>query len=145
MKSQIDVKCSAENKFREGYNCAESVVRACGELLDSPVSDQVLCIASGFGGGLGRAGCMCGALSGAAMVIGILQGRTGKEQSSKPVYASVKEFHDIFRARFGAACCRSLNPHPFGSPEHRHNCLKITGNTADLLAQYIKDNGLEKN
>lgn len=100
-------------------------------------------MASGFGGGLGHAGCMCGALTGATMVLGMLQGRVSKEQSRGPIYTSAKEFHGLFQEKFGATCCRVLNPHPFDSKEHLRNCLKITGGTAELLAQYLMDKGLE--
>lgn len=127
----------ATENFKAGFNCAESVVRSFRDLLKLDVSDEALKMASGFGGGLGHAGCMCGALSGATMVLGMLQGRSSTEQNRGPVYSSAQEFHNIFSGQFGATCCRVLNPYEFGSQEQRQTCLKITGTTADLLWKYI--------
>lgn len=146
MSEQLQEKVSAKELagkcFKEGYNCAESVARAFRDMLNLNVSDEALRMASGFGGGLGHAGCMCGALSGATMVLGMLQGRNSKEQNRGPIYSSAQEFHSIFSEEFGAACCRVLNPHEFGSQEQRHTCLKITGTTAELLAKYLEDKQL---
>lgn len=136
-----DPKQLAGQNFREGYNCAEAIVRAFRDTLNADISDEALRMASGFGGGLGHAGCMCGALTGATMVLGMLKGRVTKEQSREPIYTVAREFHGLFLDKFGATCCRVLNPHPFDSKEHLRNCLKITGGTAELLAQYIKDKG----
>lgn len=109
----LNVKDLAGQNFKNGYNCAEAVVRAFRDFYKLDASDEALKMASGFGGGLGHAGCMCGALSGAIMVLGMFQGRSGKEQSRGPIYSSSQGFHDIFASEFGAACCRVLNPHEF--------------------------------
>jgi C_GCAxxG_C_C family probable redox protein len=134
----------AGQNFKEGYNCAESIVRTFRDFYNLDVSDEALKMASGFGGGLGHAGCMCGALSGATMVLGMLQGRASKEQSREPIYSCAQEFHNIFSEEFGATCCRVLNPHEFGSQEQRRTCLKLTGNTAELLFKYLQDKQLVK-
>jgi C_GCAxxG_C_C family probable redox protein len=39
-------------------------------------SDCIPRIATGFGGGIGKQGEVCGAVSGGVMVIGLLRGRT---------------------------------------------------------------------
>lgn len=132
----------AAQHFKAGYNCAESVVRAFRDFYNLDISDEALKMASGFGGGLGHAGCMCGALSGATMVLGMLQGRANKEQSRGPIYGSAQEFHDIFTKQFGATCCRVLNPHEFGSQEQRRTCFKLTSTTAEILLKYLQDKQL---
>ncbi len=139
---ELSIKELAGKNFKDGYNCAESVVRTFRDFFQLDVSDEALKMSSGFGGGLGHAGCMCGALSGATMVLGMLQGRASKEQSRGPIYSSSQDFHSIFTEQFGAACCRVLNPHEFGSQEQRRTCLKITGTTADLLLKYIQEKEL---
>jgi C_GCAxxG_C_C family probable redox protein len=138
----IDAKQLAGKNYREGYNCAEAIVRAFRDAMHIAISDEALRMSSGFGGGLGHSGCMCGALTGATMVLGMLQGRVTKEESREPIYRSSEEFHRLFKENFGATCCRILNPHAFDSKDHLRNCLKITGKTADLLAKYIKEKHL---
>jgi len=139
---KVDIKQLTGQNFREGYNCAEAIVWAFRDNLKLNIPDEALRMASGFGGGLGHAGCMCGALTGATMVLGMLKGRIVKEQSKDPVYRIANKFHGAFKEKFGATCCRVLNPHPFNSKEHLRNCIKITGNTAELLSQYIIDQQL---
>lgn len=132
----------ATGKFKEGYNCAEAILRTFRDSLNLDLSDEAMKIATGFGGGLGQAGCMCGALTGAVMVISLLQGRTSPTVSRDPAYSCAKEFHGVFNEEFGASCCRVLNPYEFGVREQRHNCLKITSRTAELLEKFLQDKGL---
>ncbi|MGB9826805.1 MAG: C-GCAxxG-C-C family protein, partial [Desulfofundulus sp.] len=92
--------------------------------------------------GLGHAGCICGALTASTMVIGLLCGRTDNRQDRHRAYELARGFHDRFEETFGVTCCRSLNPHPFDTPEHLRHCLKITGNTARLLMEYLQEKRL---
>ena len=57
----------AIENFKNGLNCAESVMDALvrsGALKDSP---EIVGLCTGFGGGIGLAGYTCGALSAAVM------------------------------------------------------------------------------
>lgn len=139
------MKQAAGQNFRDGYNCSEAIVRAFRDAMQADISDEALKMASGFGGGLGHAGCLCGALTGGIMVLGMLEGRANKEQSREPIYTNAHEFHDLFREKFGATCCRVLNPHEFDSKDHLRNCIKITGKTAELLSEYIGDKKISNN
>ncbi|WP_010233448.1 C-GCAxxG-C-C family (seleno)protein [Clostridium arbusti] len=83
---------------KEGYNCAESIVKAINEEkgLNIPVS-----IASPFGGGM-TVGATCGAITGTLMAIGAVKGReTGKEANetrklTKELINKVKEKYGTF-------------------------------------------------
>ena len=55
-----------------GNNCVESVVKACNKGLNLNLPDAAIRMISGMGGGIGRSGCVCGALSGSAMIISSL-------------------------------------------------------------------------
>jgi C_GCAxxG_C_C family probable redox protein len=67
-------------------------------------------IATGLGAGFGRQQRLCGALSGAALVLGLAMGnRRGEEAEDKEsCYAAVSAFIDEMEAEFGAADCRGL-------------------------------------
>lgn len=138
----LEARNRAGDHFKQGFNCAESIFKAFNEMCNSPMSPEVLKLATGFGGGLGHAGCMCGALAGSTMVLGILKGRTRTDESREPSYELTKEFHDLFESKFGATCCRALNPYPFDTPEHLRNCLKITGGTGKLLMEFLQEKNL---
>ncbi|MDR3565707.1 MAG: C-GCAxxG-C-C family (seleno)protein [Negativicutes bacterium] len=144
MNTSDNVKNAAGQYFREGYNCSEAILRAFGETLELDLNEDALKMATGFGGGMGHAGCVCGALAASVMVLGVLQGRSDKSQSRSPAYHASEEFHRRFSEAFGGACCRILNPHPFETKDHLRNCLKITGNTAGLLLGFIEEKNLYK-
>ena len=56
--------------FKTGFNCAQSVLAAFGPELGLSC-EQCLRMACAFGGGIARQGRICGAVSGALMVIGL--------------------------------------------------------------------------
>jgi len=141
-KEPVEARNLAGDNFRSGYNCAESIFLAFRDYLGLDVPREVVRAFTPMGGGLGHAGCMCGALTASAAVLGLINGRTSSEESREPAYDLGREFHDRFESGFGGTCCRSLNPHPFDSKEHLRHCIKITGNTARLLAEFLKEKGL---
>lgn len=139
---ELEARNIAGNYFREGYNCAEAIFLTFRPQVAPELDENMVKMLTGFGGGLGQAGCTCGALIGSAMILNLIQGRTSKEEERKPAYEAVHKFHDIFKANFNSTCCRTLNKNPFGSKEHMKTCLKITGNTAKLLAEFMQEERL---
>ena len=63
----------AKEKFKQGYNCSQSVALAFSDYLGMS-DDMIAKITSGFGGGMGRMREVCGAVSGMAFVISSLYG-----------------------------------------------------------------------
>lgn len=137
-----EMRNKAGGNFRNGYNCAESIFDAFRELIEPDLDKNLVRLFTGYGGGLGHAGCMCGALTASAAILGMLKGRTSAEEDREPCYDLAREFHDRFEAKYSVTCCRALNPHPFDSTEHLRHCLKITGNTAKLLTEYLVEKNL---
>ncbi len=66
--------------------------------------------ASAFGGGIGRCGWTCGALTGAFLAIGLHAGsqNPGPSPRKEDAYARVRTLADRFRAEHGATECRDL-------------------------------------
>lgn len=106
MKSDSEM---AEVKFVEGYNCAQSVLFSfCGELgLDGDVALKLSC---GFGGGMGRMGEVCGAVSGGIMALGLKFGRGENDERAAMdlTYTKIREFMNRFSAKHGSCLCRKL-------------------------------------
>ena len=63
------------NAFKSGYNCSEAIVEAFRKYAGVNIDDNAFRLASGFGGGIGHARNICGALVGCTMVISTLIGR----------------------------------------------------------------------
>ncbi|HRS83075.1 MAG TPA: C-GCAxxG-C-C family protein [Smithellaceae bacterium] len=100
---------TADAKFVEGYNCAQSVLYSFCEDLGLG-ANTALKIACGFGGGMGRKGEICGAVTGGIMVLGLQYGRGEKEgrEQTDAAYAKIRELIDRFSAKHGSCRCREL-------------------------------------
>lgn len=138
----------AEQLFLEGYNCAQSVFIAFEDLTGFP-RELSARLSSSFGGGMGRMREVCGALTGAYMVLGVLYGYesplAGEEK--KAHYSRIQEFTQSFREIYGTILCRDLleNADTLPTPQKRtpeyykeRPCLKIVGTSADLLEKYVQ-------
>jgi C_GCAxxG_C_C family probable redox protein len=96
----------ASGFFGKGFNCAQSVLVAFIDQVGLTQS-QALKLSSPFGAGVSRQGEMCGAVTGALMVIGLVQGSdspSGKEDT----YRLGQDFLQRFKAMHGSLLCRQL-------------------------------------
>jgi C_GCAxxG_C_C family probable redox protein len=99
----------AKLHFNSGLNCAESVLLTLsGRPANRNSGRTIPRIATGFGGGVGRNGDLCGAISGGVMAIGLALGRDRAEQSNEACYAAVDRFYTDFVKEFGSSKCREL-------------------------------------
>ena len=76
-------------------------------------------IATGFGGGMGRQGEVCGAVSGGVMALGLVYGRqeAGDKQTKELAYAKTADFVNRFTKINGDLRCRDLLNVDIGSEE----------------------------
>jgi C_GCAxxG_C_C family probable redox protein len=104
--------------FKEGFNCSQSVFSIYAIEMGMG-RDVALKVAQSFGGGMGQMGEVCGAVTGAFMVIGLKYGRTkiDDDEAKRKTYALVKEFSKKFKARNGSIICRELLGCDIGIPE----------------------------
>lgn len=138
----VEARNKAGNYFKEGYNCAEAVFLTYRELLAPEIDPSMVKLVTGFGGGVGESGCMCGALTGSVMALNMIKGRETNQLPRDEAYRLAWEFTDKFTEKYGVTCCRALNPHPFETREHLTNCLKITGTTSKMLMEFLEEKGL---
>src|SRR5512137_671186 len=110
----------ASQLFDGFYNCSQSVLAsfAADFGLDP---DQAVSLATGFGAGIGRSGQVCGAVSGACMVIGLRYGSKPSEESSfaerkEKTYLLVADLLDKFKERNGSTNCRELIGYDLDDP-----------------------------
>ncbi|MDD5289334.1 MAG: C-GCAxxG-C-C family protein [Dehalococcoidales bacterium] len=100
------------------FNCSQSVLSAfCEEFgLDRNLA---LKVAMGFGGGMGRTGNTCGAVTGAYMVLGLSQKMDAEHprESTDRTYQLVQEFNKKFKALNGSLLCKELIGYDLSSPE----------------------------
>ncbi len=99
----------AVNKFKEGYCCAQSVLYSYAEQLGIS-EDLALRLANGFGAGMGRRQEVCGAVSGAILVLGLIYGRGVNDGKDKHeyTYLKVRELIEKFEAQHANVNCKNL-------------------------------------
>lgn len=126
---QVAVKadnCSAKAGvlFDGGYNCAQAVLQATTGRSDP----ELLAIAEAFGGGIGKSGCLCGAVTGGVMALGLM----GKGERNGELVAA-------FRREFRTTCCRGLSKdYRWLSREHKANCRKLTVTAAGMVEELLR-------
>jgi C_GCAxxG_C_C family probable redox protein len=74
-------------------------------------------IASGFGGGIGNTGAVCGAVSGAVMAIGLVKERSNSMEDWLRLAAVAQEFRRRFEAERGTINCSELTGIDFDAAE----------------------------
>ena len=129
----------SETRFAEGFTCSQSVLLAFVEEFGLE-PDAAARLATAFGGGIARSGRLCGAVSGALMVIGLRYGNAlGTERGTKEAtYALARRFIEEFTERHGSVDCPGLLGCDIGTPEGMQQARE-----QDLFAtqcpEYVKD------
>jgi C_GCAxxG_C_C family probable redox protein len=107
-------------------------------------------LATGFGGGIGHKGSVCGALTGAMMAIGMKMGRTDPKdrKTLRNVYEKCGQFWDQFEKEFGSNLCYNITGIHFDNEEEvkkwlaaggREKCTAIVEKTAQRLCEFIAE------
>ena len=135
--------------FKEGFSCSQALLSTYG--AEFGLSREIaLRISGAFGGGMGRMGETCGAVTGAFMVIGLKYGKTcaEDEQSKEKTYSLVKEFVEKFRSRNGSIVCKELLGCDISTPEGRELarekglfitiCPKFVQDAAEIVEQILR-------
>jgi C_GCAxxG_C_C family probable redox protein len=133
----------AENLFtNHRFCCSEALLLVINHGFDGGLSsEQAAQLGSGFCGGMGEAGCTCGALSGAVMGLGLLLGPHAKGGMNKNKFRQIaKAMHDRFQGEFSSTCCRILIE-PFAKDKKGGSkfCTHLTGSAAALAVELLLD------
>lgn len=113
----MDMKQEAQTYFEKQFNCAQSVFAPYAQKFGLDL-DIAMKIATPFGGGMGHAGQICGAVSGGLMAIGLFKGIATYDREKKyACYEIAKEFQDRFLEIYGDITCPGLLGYDIGDPE----------------------------
>lgn len=137
--------------FKDGYNCAQAVFLAFGDLTGI-APEAAAAMAAPFGGGFGRQREVCGAVSGMCLALGVLYGYSDPHDMAQKTahYGAVQALCAEFRARAGSIICRELLDSDEGkdtahTPSARTEayykkrpCAELVGEAADILDAYIR-------
>jgi C_GCAxxG_C_C family probable redox protein len=115
----------AEALYRNGtHHCAEAVMEAIRKHFAPDVPEAVVAAVSGFGGGSGT-GCICGAVSGGTVAMGLVL------NDKKATAHLTKELHIWFKEKYGVTCCTNIRQ------THKGVCPVLTGEVAGKIAEML--------
>ena len=142
-------KEKARNLFLNGANCSQAVIAAFSDITGLDEESSLL-ISSSFGGGMGHLGEVCGALSGAFMVVGLMfgYGKNCSAEEKNSHYALIREMGEAFKKEYGTYLCRDLlkglgeKKYPLPQKENIENykarpCLIFVEKAVDILEEII--------
>lgn len=140
------VKAEAEGYFARGeFFCSEAVAQTINNVLGKPFDGNVIKLASGFPIGMGKSGCLCGAVSGGQMALGMAYGRVHGETMNEKMFPAAAALHDFTKEEYGSTCCRVITRQwagdNFMSPERKKHCIEITGKVAEWVADRLIEDG----
>lgn len=119
--------CQVEGEalYRSGrYHCAEAVVEVVRRHFSPETPEAVVNSVSGFGGGSGS-GCICGAVSGGTVALGLVLG------DKKLTTHLTRELHGWFKEKYGVTCCKTIRQ------THKNACPVLTGEVSGKIAELL--------
>ena len=125
MEPAEQCRLEAEALYRSGtHHCAEAVMEAIRRHFAPDLPEAVVATVSGFGGGSG-AGCICGAVSGGTVALGLVL------HDKKATTHLTRELHVWFKEKYGVTCCKSIRQ------THKGVCPVLTGEVAGKVAEML--------
>ena len=117
----------AKNYYKQGLNCAQAVALAFEKELglDSEVIKKFIC---GFGGGFGRQGLVCGAVSAMTMVLSYL---APSNATKLEVYEIIKKACGEVKTQLGDLNCVAIKS------QNKTSCDNICKIVAETVEKYI--------
>jgi C_GCAxxG_C_C family probable redox protein len=136
-------KTDLAKKYHDnGYGCAQAVLAAFSS--EYGLSEEVaLRISTGFGSGMGRMCEVCGALTGAFMVIGLKHGKvitdgTKYGTNTEATYRLVADLARRFEIKHASIYCRDLIGHDLSNSEERAKVVQM-GLFKSVCGECIQD------
>lgn len=109
---------NALDTLKNGFSCSQAVLSAFMGQFDID-RDTALRMSSAFGGGIGGQGEVCGAVTGAFMVMGLKYGSVGQhnDEERERIGKKAGMFMGRFKSRNGSILCRDLLGADIATPE----------------------------
>ncbi|NDV18669.1 hypothetical protein GO013_04445 [Pseudodesulfovibrio sp. JC047] len=118
--------------------CSEAVLTVINQEFHGGLSPETArAISKGFCGGIGDAGCVCGALAGAVMAQSLILGNGPLPADEKTVRTASKKLHDRFLTHYGSVCCRDLSKTRDPNSTSKGICLKYVESATAICADQL--------
>ncbi len=124
----------APKYFNEGFSCSEAIAKSA---VDMGLADEsFISIATSFSGGM-SSGCLCGAVAGSQMVLGLLHGK----YQDNCARSLAKEFYQRFTKTHKVTCCKVLSAgfKDFAGTERKKHCTNLVYDCAVILDEMLSE------
>lgn len=146
----MSVENSARCCFCDGASCSQAILTSFAERfnLDKEIAFK---LGSGFSGGMGRQGRMCGAVTGGIMVLGLAYGGvSGDDINNRNItIEKTAEFIKRFENVYGTTQCKELISYDLADLEQRKEasekgvfkeiCPPFVENAAKILQEMLDE------
>ena len=133
----------SEELQRAGFNCCQSLIGCMCEELGAG-RDLAFRFAAEFGSGIGKSGEICGAVSGALMLIGLKYGMTDPDRSHTLAHEYIRRFREKHAGCIHCSELLGANPGTEEGMTHirDHNlndtrCRQLIRDGADLVSSLL--------
>lgn len=140
----------AHRTYLKRFTCSAAVFSTFSEEmgLDPDTAKKIAC---GFGGGISKTGNICGAVSGAIMVIGLKYGKSveGDNAATDRTRSLVRRFIHEFTEKNGSVNCTDLLGYDLSKPDEYElakeqelfvmKCPLMVRDAADILEKILKE------
>lgn len=113
--------------YKEGYNCAESLIIAYNEEFNTSIPVRI-CTALGGGCGVGS---ICGAVNAASIIIGEVKGRDHSSGDKMVAKRYVQAFMKEIDSRYKTHICRELKA-------NKVTCAEIMDVSYEVVKEILK-------
>ena len=123
--STVNHTDKAQKYFSNNFNCSQAVFTTFATEMGID-EELALKIATQFGGGA-RKGEMCGAVSGALMVLGLKYGHCHSDNAEEKAkaYQISEDFMNRFIQKNGTVVCRELLGYDLSEPEDMEKIIEL--------------------
>ena len=120
----------------ENLSCSQAVLLSMNETFPMGIDTNTLnAMSIPFAAGIGGCGCVCGALGGSLMSLGILLGADPATNNRKNIQSISAKMHDTFKEAQSATCCRVIKKKH--SEQGRSYCAQLVEDTAGKAAALL--------
>jgi len=145
----------AHRSFISRFTCSAAVFSTFSKELglDPDTAKKIAC---GFGAGISKTGNICGAVSGAIMVIGLKFGKTqeGDDAATEKTRALVRQFIHEFTEKNGSVNCTELLGYNISNPDEYARardeeifvtkCPMLVRDATEIVENILKNEGRER-
>ncbi len=131
----------AYNLFDTGQLlCSEAVLAVANRALGGDLTDDLaIRLTACLPQGVGDSGCVCGALSGGVLALGLFLGRDRPgSRDKRNAMNAASALHNSFKGEFKSTCCRVLRKNvKHDSKAHMRQCSRFTRATTEMVVRII--------